>query len=392
MSDLVDEAPHSTRTAVSIDPNPATAPASRDSCAHNHFPLRDLEAQLAVLRFDSDDSASRAQALQALCAAALDRLPLPAHGHTALRWSALAAVAACDLALVKLYEGHTDALAILAELDAASLAVPHSRWGVWAAEPPQPKVEARTGNGRALLLHGVKPWCSGAGALTHALVTVSRDDGAPVLAAVDLAQRSISVSDAGWQAVGMAATGTAEVRFDGAHAVQLGEPNAYLERPGFWHGGAGIAACWYGAAAQLGATLRATVARRRDPHACAHLGAVDIHLAAAGALLRETAAWLDRHPDQDAMRGALRTRLAVEHAASAVLMHVTRALGAGPLCSERRFARAAADLPVFLRQSHAERDEAALGMALVDAQLDVSVDPSANASATLDTAWRLDDT
>ncbi|GAB2916883.1 acyl-CoA dehydrogenase family protein [Paraburkholderia jirisanensis] len=392
MSDLVDEATHSTRAAASINQNRATPRASRDSCVHNHFPLRDLEERLALLRFDSDDAASRAQALQALCAAALDRLPLPGHGHTALRWSALAAVAACDLALVKLYEGHTDALAILAELDAASLAVPHSRWGVWAAEPPQPKVKARAGSGRALLLQGVKPWCSGAGALTHALVTVSRDDGAPVLAAVDLAQRSISVSDAGWQAVGMAATGTAEVRFDGAYAEQVGEPNAYLERPGFWHGGAGIAACWYGSAAQLGARLRAAVGRRRDPHACAHLGAVDTQLAAAGALLRETAAEIDRHPDADAMHGALRARLAVEHAANAVLMHVTRALGAGPLCGERRFARAVADLPVFVRQSHAERDEAALGAALVDADVAPSGEPSANACATLDSAWRLDDT
>jgi len=389
MSDLVDEASHSTHAeAFTLNQHQATTHVARDSCAYNQFPLNELEERLALLRFDSDDAESRAEALQALCAAALDRLPLPGHGHTALRWSALAAVAACDLALVKLYEGHTDALAILAELDAASLAAPHTRWGVWAAEPPRPKLEARAGSAGALVLHGVKPWCSGARALTHALVTASRDDGAPVLAAVDLAQRSISVSDAGWQAVGMAATGTAEVRFDGANAVQVGEPRAYLERPGFWHGGAGIAACWYGSAARLGATLRAGVARRRDPHGCAHLGAVDTQLAAAGALLRETAAWIDRHPDADAMRGALRARLAVEHAANAVLMHVTRALGAGPLCGEHRVARAVADLPVFLRQSHAERDEAALGAALVDA----SAERSADAPATPERAWRLDDT
>jgi hypothetical protein len=43
------------------------------------------------------------------------------------------------------------------------------------------------------------------------------------------------------------------------------------------------------------------------------------------------------------------------------MTHATRALGAGPLCRNARFARALADLPVFLRQSHAERDLAALG-------------------------------
>jgi hypothetical protein len=391
MSGQLDEAVHLARPALQPnpqpDPHPAAARTPPDRCAHNDFPLRELERRLATLRFDTDatdDIASRAQALQTLCAASLDRLPLPGQGRTALRWSALAAVAACDLALVKLYEGHTDALAMLAELGAASYAVPHSRWGVWAAEPPQQKVQARTGSGRVLQLYGVKPWCSGAAALTHALVTVWRGDGAPVLAAVDLAQPSISVSEAGWRAVGMAATGTAEVRFDGAHAVQIGEPHAYVGRPGFWHGGAGIAACWYGSAAQLGSALRAGVARRRDPHACAHLGAVDTQLACVGALLRETAAWIDRYPRADAMRAALRARLSVERAATDVLAHVMRALGPGPLCGERKLARAAADLPVFLRQSHAERDEAALGNALAEA--------FADARAAPDTVWRLDDT
>jgi hypothetical protein len=51
----------------------------------------------------------------------------------------------------------------------------------------------------------------------------------------------------------------------------------------------------------------------------------------------------------------------VEEAATAVMNHATRTLGAGPLCRNARFARALADLPVFLRQSHAERDLAALG-------------------------------
>jgi len=44
-----------------------------------------------------------------------------------------------------------------------------------------------------------------------------------------------------------------------------------------------------------------------------------------------------------------------------VVEHAGRALGAAPLCRNERFARAMADLPVFLRQSHAERDLAALG-------------------------------
>jgi hypothetical protein len=51
----------------------------------------------------------------------------------------------------------------------------------------------------------------------------------------------------------------------------------------------------------------------------------------------------------------------VEQSAEQVMREVGRALGAGPFCKDRHFARLSADLPVFLRQSHAERDLAALG-------------------------------
>ena len=140
---------------------------------------------------NSADDATPAELLRRLAAAGLDRIPLPGRGNTLLRWRMLAAVAAHDLATVKLYEGHTDALAILAELGADE-PPSGSLWGVWCAEAP----------------------------------------------------------------------------------------------------------------------------------------------------------------------GA---RLAVEHAAGTVMHEVGQALGAGPFCRSRRFARLIADLPVFLRQSHARRDQAALG-------------------------------
>jgi hypothetical protein len=82
-------------------------------------------------------------------------------------------------------------------------------------------------------------------------------------------------------------------------------------------------------------------------------------------VLRETAAHIDAHPHAIVQREALRARLVVEDAATAVMRHTTRALGAGPLCRNGRFARAIADLPVFIRQSHAERDLAALGETLL---------------------------
>ena len=107
--------------------------------------------------------------------------------------------------------------------------------------------------------------------------------------------------------------------------------------------------------------LRDASVQRADPHRLAHLGAVEVALQAAAAVLRETAAYIDANPLADAQREAMRARLVVEEAATAVMNHATRTLGAGPLCRNARFARMLADLPVFLRQSHAERDLAALG-------------------------------
>ena len=51
----------------------------------------------------------------------------------------------------------------------------------------------------------------------------------------------------------------------------------------------------------------------------------------------------------------------LEQAVEQVIQHVGRALGATPFCRSSHFARLSADLPVYLRQSHAERDLAELG-------------------------------
>ncbi|MCC8391571.1 acyl-CoA/acyl-ACP dehydrogenase [Paraburkholderia sp. MMS20-SJTR3] len=380
-----------------------------------------LDEFLRDARFDPNDPHALGAMLASLIGCGYDRapsMPLPGHGQTLARWRSLAAVAACDLGLVKLFEGHTDALAILAELDGPP-APEASRWAVWAAEAPQARVRATAceaaadqtgiptiGGERAnaarvtrvhtqLRLTGTKAWCSGAQSVTHALVTAWLDDE-PILAAVDMAQPSITIDTSNWQAVGMQATASADVHFDASVATLLGAPHAYVRRPGFWHGGAGIAACWYGAAAQIGRSLRDACAQRADPLRLAQLGATDIALQAAAAVLRETAAWIDAHPRDDAQTAALRARLAVEQAADTVMHHATRALGAGPLCRDARFARALADLPVFLRQSHAQRDLAALGEQLVaaagsprDARAAQAAQPPGQVSSSTDSQWTI---
>jgi hypothetical protein len=300
----------------------------------------------------------------------LDQLPLPGSGQTLDRWRQLAVVAGCDLALLKLYEGHTDALAILAELSFNPFFLP-GIWGVWAAEPPDARVAIVQQQGDEVLLRGHKAWCSGAKQIDYALLTAWGPEDQRQLVAVRMDSPGVSVDEQRWQAVGMGSTASADVHFDGVVGHAVGAPGAYLGRPGFWHGGAGIAAAWYGAAVALARVLRdAQRGHRLDPHADAHLGAVDAALCGAAAALRECATWIDAHPNDDAHYPVQRLRAQVEMAVEQVCRHVGRALGATPFCRDPHFARLAADLPVFIRQSHAERDLAQLGQALMELKME----------------------
>ncbi|WP_411881890.1 acyl-CoA dehydrogenase [Polaromonas sp. YR568] len=299
----------------------------------------------------------------------LDRLPMPGSGSTLARWQALAAVGQFDLSLTKLYEGHTDALAIIAELEGDAARPEAGAWCVWAAEAPGGRTLLRPcdgGGDSGVTLGGAKFWCSGAASADHALLTAWAEDGSgPHLVALPLDQPGIRIDAGGWKAVGMASSLSVNVSFDGAKGRRIGREKAYLSRPGFWHGGAGIAACWYGGAVGLANALRkALMARPSSGDCCyqmASLGKVELALSETAATLRDAAQWIDSHPSGDASRVALRARLSAECCAKKVLDEVGKAMGATPFCLDEKFAKAAADLPVFIRQSHADRDFAALG-------------------------------
>lgn len=324
--------------------------------------LRDMRAALSEL----DRNAPPAQWLLRLVQQGLDRIPLPGNGSTLLRWELLCSVAEYDLSLAKLYEGHTDALATQMELDPAANLPAQATWGMWASETRGERLRMAPSSSSEVRLNGNKAWCSGAAHVSHALMTAwDDDDGGPHLVHVALDPATVSMSHSAWQAVGMADSGSLTLSFHDAIATRVGNEGQYLHRPGFWHGGAGIAACWYGGTLSLARTLKRTLSEtpppQRSPFRLAALGRVDLALQTTAALLREAAHWIDNHPTQEACSMALRVRLAAEHSASMVLDEVGRALGAAPFCRDRAFARMAADLPVFVRQSHGDHDQAALG-------------------------------
>ena len=295
-------------------------------------------------------------------------LPLPGSGRTGSRWWKLAALTENDVVAGRLAEAHADAVAILAELDGPP-PVAGGFWGVWAAEAPQSLVTVTEDEAGSAVLDGTKAWCSGAGICTHALVTARREDNVRGLYAVDLHQPGVQPLPDGWHNVGMHASDTRSVQFTEAVGVPVGRPGEYLTRPGFWHGAMGVAACWLGGARGVAAPLYRAVADEhegavRDAHAHAHLGAVDAALAAAEAMLVSAACYVDAEPHGKRTELiARRVRAVVEHAADEAITRTGRALGPAPLVLDGRHAQRVADLTIYVRQSHAERDLAALGKA-----------------------------
>lgn len=291
-------------------------------------------------------------------------LPLPAAGHTGDRWRRLAELAEVDLCAARLAEAHVDAAAILHELGGKPIDY-DQLWGVWAAETPGIALTATPISDGRYVLNGTKPWCSGAGICSHALATAQLSDDRRGLFVVEVVSPWVRPLKGQWANPGMARCDTRSVQFNRAPATIVGGAGEYLTRPGFWYGAIGVAACWLGGARAVSNPLyeRAAIGKA-DSHGLAHLGVIDAALTAAEATLSEAAAAIDRDPFDRAGIAELvarRCRATVEYAADQAITRTGRALGPAPLCNDNRHAEFVADLTVYLRQSHAERDLETLG-------------------------------
>jgi hypothetical protein len=299
-------------------------------------------------------------------------LPQPGHGRTLDRFVGLAEVSARDLSLGRLFEGHTDALAILDE--AGQTPPPAAVMGVWAARRSDADVVAiRRGSG--WYLQGRKPWASGAGTLTDALVTAATSDGT-CLFKVPLTEGGVAVVPGTWPAIGMAGSDSFDVDLDvnvGGESL-VRSPGWYVDRPGFWFGSVGVAACWLGGALGLVRALRSDLTGRSpDPHQVAHLGAAAARCASMARDIAWAAGRIDANPSDpggDMRRVALEVRHLIEEGCQRVVRHVGKAGGPAPLCHDAAQARRMADLPVYVRQHHGERDDEELGRLLMDTEIE----------------------
>ncbi|MCB5272787.1 hypothetical protein BJG92_00290 [Arthrobacter sp. SO5] len=344
--------------------------------------IASADRDLAALRplLDAAQSAvGDIPALLELARAAEEAAPKPGNGRTAFLWELLASVTAVDVAAGRVLEPHLDAAAILAQ--AAGLAAEEGRgrpdfdgtgsggaWGVFAAEAPGLRLEAKHAEGH-FLLNGSKPWCSLAAQLDHAVLTAHVEGSGRAAFAVDLHAAGVSFADPEWTSRGLREIPSGTVHFDGVPAVPLGGPGWYYRRPGFAWGGMAVAACWLGGAVAVARGFAASLqkaadgGREPDQIALAHLGEIDRTLAHLTAYLAQTAARIDAGElsDGGAWREALRVRGNVAAAVERIQTLVSQNLGPGPLAFDEGYGKRMADLQLYIRQHHAMRDDAQLG-------------------------------
>ena len=274
-----------------------------------------------------------------------------------------------SLALGRLYEGHVNALQLVAlyggpeqrERLFADARDGHL-FGVWNTEPPEGGLTLEDGAG-GLRLAGVKTFASGAGYVTRALVTSRGPGGSGTLMLVVPLEPGTRADLSAWRAHGMRASATGTLDFAGiAVAAEdiLGGPDDYFRQPDF-SGGA-----WRFAAVQLGGIEAvfdiwrghlAATGRGGDPHQLARLG--EGAIAVEGARL-----WVERAaqavsdpalPPERVVALVNLARLAVERAGLDVLQLAQRSVGLQGFLRPHALERLSRDLATYLRQPGPDR-------------------------------------
>ncbi|MGR0160166.1 acyl-CoA dehydrogenase family protein [Paenarthrobacter nitroguajacolicus] len=297
--------------------------------------------------------------------------PKPGEGNTTKLWELLASVTAVDIAAGRVLEPHLDALAILAQAGAEG---EHpGAWGVFAAEGPGMKLEAKLNADGKYILSGSKPWCSLAAHLDGAVITAHTGENRAAFA-VNLQDPGVTCETPAWTSLGLQEIPSGTVHFDQVAALPVGQQGWYFQRPGFAWGGMGVAACWLGGAVAVARDFAAALdkaannGREPDQIALASLGEIDRIITAATGYLALTAERIDAgelesHDAEgpSAWSEALRVRGTIAAMVERVQTLVSQNLGPGPLAFNAEYGKRMADLSLYIRQHHAMRDDAQLG-------------------------------
>ena len=275
-----------------------------------------------------------------------------------------------DLPLGRLLEGHVDAVQIALrygdeeQRSALRAAVAGGAMaGVWNAGLPGEPLRLDEG-----LLSGGKSYASGAGVLTHALVTADTAEG-PQLLLLDLARVSPAIDRDWWRVTGMQRSETHRVRWSTASIEPgdaIGRPGDYAREPWFGGGALRFVAVHAGGVAGLFDRVRAHLVeagRADDPFQAARLAELFTLADAAAAVVRRTARlWFGEGEEARLSRGAA-ARMHVADLAERALALSQAAVGLSGHFLDHPLSHQLTDLAVYLRQPAPDAQRLRVGQA-----------------------------
>ncbi len=290
---------------------------------------------------------------------------------------ALYAVGRADLPLGRLFEGHVDAQQIIGRYgspalrcEVAELARLGAAFGVWNADlagEPLRLEKAR--------LTGGKAFASGAGILSHALVTADAEDGRR-LVLLDLAATAPEIDRSWWRVVGMQRSETHLVRWADAAidpAALVGAPGDYAREPWFSGGALRFVAVQAGGVAGLFDRVRdhlVEAGRAEDPHQAGRLADLFVCADLAAAAVRTAAAAWPAGCDPVRLAQVAAARLQVAQLAETAISIAQQAVGLQGMFRAHPLSAAMTDLTVYLRQPAPDAQRMRVGRAAAERRLE----------------------
>jgi len=194
-------------------------------------------------------------------------------GATVSLLALLAEIGRGNLSLGRIYEGHVNALQLVAtygtrtQLERAAEDARDGRrlFGVWNTEAADGVTIELAGAGR-YRLSGAKTFASGAGVVARALVTGRLPDGGWQICVVPMDRVTTRTDPSWWRPIGMHGSASFKVDFGGVEIEQdalVGEPGDYQRQPWLSGGAIRFAAVQLGGAEALFDAARAELPRER---------------------------------------------------------------------------------------------------------------------------------
>jgi alkylation response protein AidB-like acyl-CoA dehydrogenase len=299
----------------------------------------------------------------------------PLHAsEAALLFRVLAAVGRGDLSVGRIFEGHVNALLLIQLFGTASqretwqsLAARGHIFGVWNTDLPGDPILME-----GKRLRGKKTFASGADGLSHAIITAGTTKGRLMIV---IPVRDLPVDRSWWRPLGMRASGSHVVSFDGVAIDDdwvLGGLDDYIKEPWFTAGAIRFAAVHVGgmhAVLDAVVTHLRNVQRINDPYQRHRLGKMGIDVEGGYAWLDHVATlWeqANKSSNLGIMATANAGRLAIEAAALSVLESAERGVGAVGMIAPHPLERLIRDLRTYLRQPNPDASLSYVGAAIAE--------------------------